>query len=211
MAGANLGQEHGQKAQQWLCVGNQWTRNWYLGTQTQPSQYLQDHFSHFGKITTSNTKCVADQWGTATLCSPQSHTLPGAAEAPACSKSNHGTKTELNSRRWVVSPKKLHNKDFLAVTGALPAACTLLSFPRAWQSGEDRIISYSFKSSSTLTFTLANYERLCLCRWMQHGLQCQQEPARGSIWMRKQVQDIESFSKDPMKIEPADLPGWERH
>lgn len=71
MAGANLGQEHGQKAQQWLCVGNQWTRNWYLGTQTQPSQYLQDHFSHFGKITTSNTKCVADQWGTATLCSPQ--------------------------------------------------------------------------------------------------------------------------------------------
>lgn len=71
MARANLGQEHGQKAQQWLCVGNQWTRNWYLGTQTQPSQYLQDHFSHFGKITTSNTKCVADQWGTATLCSPQ--------------------------------------------------------------------------------------------------------------------------------------------
>lgn len=111
----------------------------------------------------------------------ESHMLPGAAEAPASSKSNHRTRIELNSRRWVVSPKKLHNKDFSAVTGALPAACTLLSFPRAWQSGEDRIISYSFKSSSALTFTLANYERLCLCRWTQHGLQCQQEPARGSI------------------------------
>lgn len=92
----------------------------------------------------------------------ESYTLPGAVEAPACSKSNH--RTELNSRRWVVSPTKLHNKDFSSVTRALPAACMLLSFPRAQQSGGDRIISYSFKSSSALTFTLANYERLCLCR-----------------------------------------------
>lgn len=82
-------------------------------------------------------------------------------------------------------PKKLGNRaGFLAVTSDL-----LLFFPRA-------DLSAGFKPLCP-TFTPVNYKRFCLCRWVQRGLHCQQEPAGGSILMKEQVWDTELFPKDP--------------
>lgn len=124
MAGANL---H-QRAQQWLwksvdkeLVFKYTNTGKPVPAGSLPPPWKNHHFQH---------KMRRRSVGHSDPVQPkESYTLPGAVEAPACSKSNH--RTELNSRRWVVSPTKLHNKDFSSVTRALPPACMLLSFPRA--------------------------------------------------------------------------------
>lgn len=78
------------------------------------------------------------------------------------------------------TPKTLWNRETSRPLPEIRSCMCAPLLPKDTAAWGGRIISYGFKPHCPTTFALTNYERFCLCRWMQRGLDCQQESAGGS-------------------------------